>query len=509
MPTHDNLLTRATSLFADHPAIVDGQVRYTYAELVARVRMLAAAMLASGLQRGDRVGFVGRNSFRFIEVNLACWCAGLIHVPINFRLSPTEIEYIIADTGLRLLFAEQRYPSRAPATVTWSDDDDLDAANEYEVLLRSGVADPEGDAHAVTDDEVTEIFYTSGTTGQPKGVCLTHGNMAVSALDAVVSLQLGHDDRWLHASPMFHLVDAFAIRAITMVGGVHVISHFSPEQFGPLVQAEGITKTSLPPTLLDRIVREPATARSRLDSLRLISYGGSPMQDTVYRRCREVLGCSVLQAYGLTEGSGFVCHEVAADNPSPYEAMNTVGRPTLHVEIRLLDEKGNEVADGQAGEILIRGKRVFKQYWQKPQATLDAFDGGKWYSSGDLGRRDAQGRLQIVGRKKEMVISGGENIYPAEVQNVLLSVPGVVEAAVFGVPSEQWGEELRAVVYADFRDQVSLNEADILAYCRTRLGGYKLPKKITVVDEPLPKNGPGKIATNQIRALYITEEAKQ
>ncbi|MEQ5842962.1 AMP-binding protein [Paraburkholderia acidicola] len=504
MPIHDNVLTRATSLFADDLAIVDGHVRMTYRELSVRASGLAAGMSLLGLQPGDRVGFLGRNSFRCIEVNLACAIAGLVLVPINFRLSDVEVDYIAADTGLQLLFVEESYRGRAGHTVTWSDGDAIRAHNGYEALLYATDAQSPLRAPA-TGNAVAQIFYTSGTTGHPKGVCLTRANMGASALDAIISLQMNRQDGWLHASPMFHLVDAFAIWAVTLVGGRHIINHFAPDQFGPLVQAERISKTSLPPTLLDRIVREPSISKYDLSSLDLISYGGSPMQDAVYRRCQATLGCAMLQAYGLTEGSGFVCHEACGDNPLPQQALNTVGHPTLHTQIRLVDESGRAIADGEPGEILIRGARVFERYWEKPEATAAAFTDDGWYRTGDIGRRDHQGRYQIVGRKKEMVISGGENIYPAEVQNVLLSCPGVAEAAVFGVPSEAWGEEVRAVVYVEGPEGRVLTEAELIGYCRPRIAGYKLPKKIVIVDTPLPKNGPGKIATSQIRARHIEE----
>lgn len=504
MPIHDNVLTRATSLFADDLAVVDGQVRLTYRELSARAYGLAAGMKLLGLQPGDRVGFLGRNSFRCIEVNLACAIVGLVLVPINFRLSVVEIDYIVTDTALRLLFVEESYRGRAEHTVTWSDSECVGAENGYEALLDANDARDLQPVPAA-GSAVAQIFYTSGTTGHPKGVCLTRANLGASALDAIVSLELNRRDGWLHASPMFHLVDAFAIWAITLVGGRHIINHFAPEQFGPLVQTERITKTSLPPTLLDRIVREPSISKYDLSSLDLISYGGSPMQDAVYRRCRETLGCAMLQAYGLTEGSGFVCHEARDDNPTPQQAANTVGHPTLHTQIRLVDESGNAVADGEPGEILIRGARVLERYWENPEATASAFTADGWYRTGDIGRRDRHGRYQIAGRKKEMVISGGENVYPAEVQNILLGCPGVAEAAVFGIPSAQWGEEVRAVVYVTGTEAKTLTEAELIGYCRTRIAGYKLPKKIVIVDTPLPKNGPGKIATSQIRARHMEE----
>ncbi|MDB5874190.1 MAG: hypothetical protein JWQ07_3632 [Ramlibacter sp.] len=499
----EQMLTRARVLYGDNEAVVDGVVRLTYAQLVERVDQLAAAMARLGLKAGDRVGLLSRNGFRCIEVNLACSALGAILVPINFRLAEPEIAFIVEDTGLRLMFAEASHAVRAQQVVAWKDGDALGADNAYEALLAGAPAGPRIGAHGGQED-VAQIFYTSGTTGRPKGACLTNGNLVASALDAIISLELRQRDGWLHASPMFHLVDAFAIWAVTLVGGRHIVTHFSPELFGPLVEAERVTKTSLPPTLLDRIAREPSTAASNLSSLELVSYGGSPMPDAVYRRCCDALGCALLQAYGLTEGSGFVCHEAVGDNPQPQQVLNTVGRPTLHTQIRLANDDGQPVADDTPGEIWIHGPRVFASYWRNPDATAAAFQDG-WYRTGDLGQRDRQGRLQIVGRKKEMIISGGENVYPAEVQNALLAYPGVSEAAVFGLPSAAWGEEVRAVVYGEGELGAQLREADLLQHCRARIGAYKVPKRIDIAADPLPKNGPGKIATAQIRALYLSK----
>ncbi|MCJ0764896.1 class I adenylate-forming enzyme family protein [Variovorax terrae] len=501
----EQMLTRAARLYGQSEAVVDGAVRLTYAELVERVYRLAAGMTQLGLVAGDRVGLLSRNSFRCIEVNLACSALGLILVPINFRLAAPEIAFIVEDTGLRTMFAEAHYAIHAEQVVTWQDGRALGTGDAYESLIAGNAPVEPRPRSCGAADDIAQIFYTSGTTGRPKGVCLTHGNLVASALDAIVSLELRQRDGWLHASPMFHLVDAFAIWAMTLVGGRHIVTHFSPELFGPLVAAERVTKTSLPPTLLDRIARERSTAASDLSSLELISYGGSPMPDAVYRRCCDALGCALLQAYGLTEGSGFVCHEAVGDNPSPQQVLNTVGRPTLHTQITLVDGQGQPVADDAPGEIWLRGPRVLASYWRNPEATASAFHEG-WYRTGDLGKRDRQGRLQIVGRKKEMIISGGENVYPAEVQNVLLAYPGVTEAAVFGLPSQAWGEEVRAVVYGEGEAGDRLREADLLQHCRARIGAYKVPKQIHIAREPLPKNGPGKIATAQVRAQYLLKE---
>ena len=248
------IIDRAAALYTDRLAVVDGNVRLTYGVLAERVGRLAGVFTARGLKPGDRVALFGRNSFRSIEVHLACAHAGLILVPLNIRLARPEIEYILNETDTRLLLRTLPLDVAAPQTLAW-DDEDAISEGAYEQALAMGRPVP---PCPVDIDDIAQIFYTSGTTGQPKGVCLTHRNLVASALDSIIGLEMNERDVWLHASPMFHLVDAFAIWGVSLVGGRHVVAHFEPETFGPLVERERITKTSLPPTLLDKIVREVA-----------------------------------------------------------------------------------------------------------------------------------------------------------------------------------------------------------------------------------------------------------
>jgi long-chain acyl-CoA synthetase len=496
------ILERAAELYADRPAVVDGNVRLTYAALAERVQRLAGVFAARGLNPGDRVALFGRNSFRSIEVHLACAHAGLILIPLNIRLARPEIELILNETDARLLLRALPLDVAAPETLAWDDEDAIsDGAYEWAIAAVGLVP-----SCPVDVDDIAQIFYTSGTTGQPKGVCLTHRNLIASALDSIIGLEMNERDVWLHASPMFHLVDAFAIWGVSLVGGKHVVAHFAPETFGPLVERERITKTSLPPTLLDKIVLESSVAEYDLRSLDRISYGGAPMQDAVYRRCIETLKCRLLQAYGLSEGSGFVCHQMPDDNPDLRTLVNNVGRPTVHVDVSVFDGAGARVGDGEVGELRLRGARVMREYWNNPTATQAAFHAG-WYRSGDLGVRDSTGRFRIVGRKKEMIISGGENVYPAEVVNALIAHPRVAEAAVFGVPSERWGEEVCAVVYPLDGDAGGLTAEDLIVHCRELVGGYKVPKMIHISPDPLPKSGPGKIATATLLARYLQTDS--
>ena len=499
----NDILDRAASRYGSQVAVSTHGLQLTYSELLSRSRTLAAALSRRGVVPGDRVAILARNSFRYLEVNFACVMVGAILVPLNVRLAKSEIAAIIARIECSLAFCADPFHIESVPNISWDDARGPGEACAYEALL-SG-ARPYQQHRQSDPNEIAQIFFTSGTTGLPKGVCLSHENLLKSALDSVETLELTSADAWLHAAPMFHLVDAFAIWGITLAGGRHVTAHFEPDLFGPLVQEARITKTSLPPTLLDWISRARPRTRYDLSSLALISYGGSPMQEAVYRRCREALCCRILQAYGLTEGSGFVCHETMADNPDPDSVINTVGRPTRHASVALHRDDGHPTPIGEVGEIVISGARVFKAYWRDPATTRDAF-AGPWYRTGDLAVMDPQGRYRIVGRKKEMIITGGENVYPGEVINALLAHAAVAEAAVFGLPSERWGEEVQAVVYLTPDCTVAPTSEELARHCRSLIGGYKSPKRIEISPLPLPKTGAGKIATALIRDTFLNRQ---
>ncbi len=491
------IVDRAAALQAALPAIVDGGVRFTYGELAQRAKKLAGALLARGILPGDRVAILARNSFRYLEVNLACAYAGIILVPMNIRIAPAEITRILTVTEAKLLLQALPYDGTTPA-IMWDDRELPGADTAYEKLIAAGAQLDR--AVKTQGDDIAQIFFTSGTTGEAKGVCLTHGNLITSALDSIVALELSPSDVWFHAPPMFHLVDAFAIWAVSMVGGLHVIAHFEPKDFGPIVQAQRVTKTSLPPVLLDMIERDPAIGDYDLSSLERISYGGAPMPDAMYHRVTAALGCSLVQAYGITEVSGMVCQQIPSDLARDGgRRKNSAGQPVLHIELKVIDDAGNALPAGTIGEMAVRGERVMREYWRNPAATQAAMPDG-WYRTGDLGVADADGHYAIVGRKKDMIISGAENVYPAEVENALFAHPAVAEAAVIGVPSERWGEEVRAFVFLNAGHQVTPD--DLIAHCRGLIGGYKLPKAIEISAEPLPKSGPGKIAKTLLRAPY-------
>ncbi len=492
-----SVLNRATQLYGDRLAVSDEHSALTYRQLGERVGALVVG-LVDRVAAGDRVLLVDRNSARALELNFACAALGAILVPLNTRLAAREIAAIAAKTEPALCMASDAFAQLLPPNVeaiVWPETDTALAQNRYEALLRT--AGPLAVSRRSPND-IAQIFYTSGTTGQPKGVCLTHANLAASAYDAIVALALDRDDVWLHAAPMFHLVDAFAIWGMTMVGGVHAIAHFRPEDFADVVARHRVTKTSLPPTLIAMAIAHIAPNDARVASLKRVSYGGSPMTETVHVAATTVLGVDLLQAYGITESSGIVAHQLPGDRINPA----SVGQPVTSVRMRLTDGDGRIIEGDGVGEIQVAGPRVMAGYWRRPAAT-DAVLVDGWYSTGDLGSRDADGHFSIVGRKKDMVITGGENVYPIEVENVLAAHPAVGEVAVFGVPSERWGEEVRAAVV--LRDGQVASERDLIDFCRERIGGYKVPKSIHFSTDPLPTTGPGKVAKHLLRQEYATK----
>lgn len=489
------VLKRATEVFSDRIAVEDGRVTLTYAEIGERVGALARALSQRGVATGDRVALLDRNSFRAIEIHFACAAIGAVLVPLNVRLASAEIANVLRDTEAVLTFHSESLAHSVPsafAAICWPDEGGLDAPNPYELLLAQSSP---LDNLSAEPTSIAQIFYTSGTGGDPKGVCLTHANLVASAYDAIAALALRSTDVWLHVAPMFHLVDAFAIWAVTMVGGRHVIRHFEPASFADDVERYGVTKTSMPPTLVALAVGSDTEFDPRYSTLDFVSYGGSPMADALRERAAIVLGAPMLQAYGITETSGIITQE-RPDN----ERVQSAGTPTCAVDIRLVNDALQDVEPGEVGEILVAGPRVMAGYWRKPEATTAAMLEGRWYRTGDLGVRHKAGNLSIVGRKKDMVITGGENVYPAEVENVLMLHPAVLEAAVFGIPSERWGEEVRAAVVV--REGTSVDEAQLIEFCRDRIGGYKIPKSFQFGTEPLPKTGPGKVAKTILREPF-------
>jgi long-chain acyl-CoA synthetase len=505
------VLARARARYADNLAVWDGEQRLTYGELGERVNALAGALLGMGLRKGDRIAILDVNSQRYLECYYAAAQTGIVLLPLNSRLAPPEIAYILNDAGTKALFfsgpflpaVEAARPNlkTVEAFVIYGADGIPPGMQEYESLLARAAP-----VSAITPsalDDICNIYYTSGTTGEPKGVCLTYRNMTASMLDSAVGLGLDYHDIWMHAAPMFHLVDAWAVWTIPLLGGVQVPMQFEPVRFLSLVQTTRTTAAALPPTLINMVCRNPRVKEFDLGSLRFIMFGGSPAPREVLELAAKTIPVNYVHAYGITETSGSTTLQ------RPEETLTKAGAAgpaVAHVELAVVDDDGRPVPAGVVGEVVIRGDRVMREYWNKEQATADVLKNG-WYHSGDMGYLDANESLYIVDRKKDMIISGGENVYSVEVENVLSSHPAVIEAAVIGVPHEQWGEAVKAIVVV--RPDANVTEQDLIAHCRQHIAAYKTPKSVEFYPEALPKTSTGKLAKRALRDRYWEGRSKK
>jgi long-chain acyl-CoA synthetase len=488
-------LERALATASGSCAVVCEGNRRTYAELGARCRRLAGALRALGLTPGDRVGVIGRNSDRYLELYLGVPAAGFVLVPVNSRLAPAEMKAILADAGVSMLFADADYPGAADVKQV------LTMPAEYEDLIASPSAADEAIQARPAETDLAALFYTSGTTGAAKGAMHTHRTLVASALHFMATWPFDRQTRWLVASPMFHTGGIIGTLATVWAGGTHVIMpRFDPDLAVDLIEREAVTHTLLVPTML-ATAADAQLARPRdVSSLRHLSHGASPISaETLWKTRRAFPAAELLHVYGTTEATPITTllphEELILDTPR----IRSCGQPATGVEVRVVDSAGAEVTPGTVGDILVRSASVMAGYWQKPEATAEVMR-GDWYLTGDLGYRDDESYLYLVDRAKDMIVSGGENIYSTEVEDALASHPAVGEAAVFGVPDPRWGESVYAVVFV--RQPVTANE--LADHCRKRIGGFKVPRHVELRFEPLPKSAAGKILKRELREPHWT-----
>ena len=515
------ILSRAVESFPDRPALIDGDVRLTYHALGERVNRLANALCGMGLERGDRVAILDWNSHRYAEAYYACAVAGLTFLPLNSRLAAPELEYIFNDSDARAVLLSAPFldvfedvRSKAPSlefSIGMGLDNPPAGFHDYEAMLAA--ASPEAEPADTAIDDIIQIYYTSGTTGDPKGVCLTNGNVFWCGVDCTTTMDFRLGCVWLHSAPMFHLADALAFWAVPMVGGAQVCVHFQPDRVLELIEKERVTITSLPATLIALIANHSDTSKYDLSSLTQIMYGGSPTPLGVLQKAEKMFPSDMfMHSYGITETTGIACCLQPADHdltlgPDGIHRAASCGVPSPLIDRRVVDENDNDVAVGEIGEVLFGGPKIMKEYWRKPEITAETLRGG-WYHTGDIGYIDETGHLYLVDRKKDMIISGAENVYSVEVENVLSTHPAVLEVAVIGIPHEVWGEQVHAIVVR--RDgHADATDADILDYCRGKIAGYKIPKSLSFVDGPLPTTGPGKVAKRRLRAPFWEDSARQ
>jgi len=497
-------LHRAMQLSPSRPATVMGDRERTIAESGDRIARLAGALRRLGAVDDDRIAIVSLNSDIFHETLLAVPWAGGVVVPVNYRWSAQEIALSLKECNVEIVIVDDMFLDLVEAvralcpqvtTVIHSGDKPApEGTLDYEDLIER--TDPAEDARRGGTD-IFGIFYTGGTTGQPKGVVLSHDNMMTSAYGCVASGEfLTRDGRLLHAAPMFHLADIAAWTAGLVLGSTHVfVPSFTPLGVLQAFAEQNVTDVLLVPTMVQMMVDQPGAADFDLSSLAHIVYGASPMPEAILARARALFPNSTfLQAYGMSELAPVATMLLMEDHEHPVR-RRSAGRAAWHTEVRVVDEHDVEVERGTVGEILARGGATMIGYWKRPDETAEALRGG-WMHTGDGGYMDEDGYVFVVDRIKDMIITGGENVYSVEVENVVAKHPAVAACAVIGIPDEQWGEQVHAVVVLQPGATVSLEELKDLS--REHIAGYKIPRGMTIVDA-LPISAAGKILKRELR----------
>jgi long-chain acyl-CoA synthetase len=501
MHTFVHPLRRAERVAARREALVCADTRFTYSEFLSRCRKLATVLDRLGVVRGERVAVLSFNSIAFVELYCAVSAAGRVQVPLNFRWAEPELAYALTDSGARLLFID-REPGGLPALVERIVRLDT---GEYEQLL-ADAAETELDEGAITEDDLAGLFYTGGTTGASKGVMLTHRNLLANTINMQMFMPLQGDDVYLVMAPLFHAAGSVSLLQSIYVGAKQVIvPAFEPGQVLDTMEREGVTATLGVPTMVAGLVEEQLARPRAVENVRLFGHGGSPIATEVVRRAAKAFPhTEFVHVYGATETAPIVTglrHEQQLlDTPR----QRSAGQAVVGVQVTVRDPNGNPQPDGEAGEVTVRGNNVMAGYWNKAQQTAAVLRDG-WYWTGDVGRLDSEGYLYLLDRSKDMIISGGENVYCTEVEDVLYTHPAVLEATVFGIPHEQWGESVHAVVV--LREPVEADE--LIRHCRDHIAGYKVPRSIDFRDEPLPKSGPGKVLKRELRAPYWEGRSEQ
>lgn len=469
----------------------------SYGHLDTRVRALADALHELGVRRGDRVAYMGFNHPYLIESLFACARLGAIFVLVNARLAHDEVDFIMSDSGAdTLLFGSEQAAIAASYLERRSvrnliDVDGVGIGTRFDELVSAGA--PDHPVAAVGLDDPAIIMYTSGTTGRPKGAVLTHGNIFFNDVNILLDSDFRGDEVCLASAPMFHIagLNGAALPAFLKGGTITIHRSFDAADALAAIAAERVTSMFAVPAMLDGMSRHPDFVTTELGSLRTLIVGGAPVPERTLRLWLD-RGVRIQQGYGLTETSPSV---LLLSSEHAFERAGSAGRSQFFVSTRVVDADGLDVLPGEIGEIVTRGPNVFHSYWNRPDETASSFTDG-WFRTGDIATVDADGFIYIKDRKKDLIISGGENIYPAEVENALLHVPGVAEAAVIGVPDERWGEVGMAFVVLD--RGATLSESRITDALAERLARYKQPKHVRIVEE-LPRTSTGKLQKHRLR----------
>ncbi|PID04057.1 fatty-acid--CoA ligase [Sporosarcina sp. P2] len=512
-------LLYAARTYPEKLAIIDGKHKFSYRELINRTAKLKQSLQGKGIKKGDRVGMLMLNDFRYIELMYGVTALGAIVVPLNIRSNPEELAFILNNAGVTILYIHKEFLPVVPylkgnvsgvrhfilaEDAKLMESIESDDIESYEKLID---AQPDGKLayEGVDDEDIVGIFYTGGTTGRPKGVMLTHKNLTVNSYHMLANIKCAEDDVYLHAAPMFHLADQASTNLFTMLGATHaIIRMFTPQGVLQAIQDAKVTVCTLVPTMLNFLFHDPEFQNYNLSSLRRLTYGASPMSIALLKKSQTMMPhVKFNQAFGMTETAPVLTilkekDHIIGGTEKEEKRLTSCGQAVQGVEIKVVNPEGNEVPNHQVGELIARGANIMKGYWDLPEETAHAIRAG-WYYTGDLGYKDEDEYYYIVDRAKDMIITGGENVYSIEVEEVLSSHPAILECAVFGIPDERWGETVKACVVLKTPDLVT--EEDIISFAKQHLATYKVPKTVVLLDE-LPKSGAGKILKRTLRDQF-------
>ena len=489
--------------------ITDGKQELTRAEFSARSHRIAR-LLADLIEPGTRFAIIGKNSFDYLACYFAASRSGTVPVPVNYRLAPREWRFIIDDAAAELVIADSEFAIgvdtvrdelEAPAHYLgfdgaiegWPSFDDAVSAMGDAPLNRRG-----------SPDDLVYQMYTSGTTGLPKGAMVSQRALVAHLAQLSAMLGVVDDPRTLTAVPMYHASGMITgVNAIAQGGSVYTMTDFIPPEVARILDEEGITTVTFVPAMIQALlVMVPDLAEREFPRLDSIAYGASPIAAETLRAAMAAFGCKFVQAYGMTELTAVATALYPEDHDRALageeQLLLSAGRPLLSTDVKIVDDDGNDLPAGEVGEIIVRGPQVMDGYHNRPDATEEALVDG-WMHTGDAGSIDDEGYLYVSDRVKDMIISGGENIYPREIEDVLFRLSGVADAAVIGVPDEKWGEAVKAVIQV--KEGMTLSEADVRAHCRANLGGFKQPSSVDFIDE-IPRNLSGKVLKKDLRAPY-------
>ena len=506
------LFTKSARTFPEKLALCQEEREWTYAEANSRINSLANGLRGIGLEKGEKVAILAFNCPQFLETLFACFKAGLCTVPINLRLHPSEYSYIVDHSDCAAIVFSEDF--REPLSALGGHlpkvrhficlSDGLNEMLDYECLINSNSPDF-ADVYVERDD-LAWIFYTSGTTGAPKGAMLSHGNLLAMTMNFYADIHpLGPEDAVLHAAPLSHGSGLYSLANVGKAANNVILGSrsFDPEIVCATIQKRKITNMFAAPTMIKMLVSFPEISKYDLSSLKCLNYGGGPIYLEDLKEALRKLPDCLVQLYGQGEAPMTITYlrreeHLLIGNKEQMERLKSAGIARTDVEVRVVDEDDNEVSAGTMGEIVVRGEVVMKGYWKNAEATAETLRNG-WLHTGDLGKMDDRGYIYLLDRSKDMVISGGENIYPREVEDILLRHPAIHEVAVIGVPDEKWGEALKAVV--SLKPGAKVSEEEIIDFCKRNLASYKKPKSIEFVDV-IPKNPYGKILKKDLREKY-------